>query len=408
MQYVVASAIALFWISLSIVVFANVGYLVVLALLSRLRIRPVAKDEAFTPSLSVIIPAYNEETIIDRKIQNTLALDYPADRMQVVVVSDGSTDGTNAVLGTLRDSRLRVEILKEGRGKCGALMVARTVARGDILVLTDADSMVETDALRKLARNFADPEVGGVVGRVVVRGHGNSNVSAGASSHWKLQEMLRRFETDLGSTVSAAGVLHAVRAPLFPCLSDSTCDDWHILLSVLQQGYRMVSEPAAIGTTCAPRGIRTEFCRKARIQARQLTTVQSLGMGLLRLRWTELLMLIGHKFCRWLVPWCLMAMLVSNAVLLWRPEYRILFAGQLLFYALAVLGFGCQLAGVKVRLLHAPFYFVMANTALAVGALRWALRGSASRWNLVHAADEVAGLRPPEPAPAACPERIVS
>jgi cellulose synthase/poly-beta-1,6-N-acetylglucosamine synthase-like glycosyltransferase len=375
---------ALFWISVFIVLYSNFGYLLLVGLWSKLFPKPVKKDVNYRPYLSIIIPAHNEEDVIVQKIENTLALDYPSDKFELIIISDGSTDSTNEKIARYRDLRIRSNFLDVNQGKSKALMAGIEMAKGTIIVLTDADSFISADALKNLAPGFADPKVGVIVGRIIIQDDPKSAVAAGATSHWKFQELLRQFESLAGSTVSAAGVFHAVRKNLFPPLPENVADDQYILLKALERNHRVICEPDACAITIAPTGIREEFRRKARIHARQLEAVRCLGKGLFRFNWQDIFFFISHKICRWLVPWCLIGAFFLNLLLLSNPFYLLLFYIQVIFYGIAMIGLLMHIFKYGLRLLIFPFYFLMANIAVAFGAARYVLWGAPSKWNSSH------------------------
>ncbi len=371
-----------FLVSLFIILYANFGYLLVVWLWAKVRPRKVRKDANFTPSLSVIIPAYNVENTIAQTIENALSLEYPSDKMEVIVISDGSTDGTNEIIRRYNDSRLHYKVLEQNAGKSSALRAGVSMVSGEIIVLTDADSSIPKDSVKQLIAGFADPEVGAVVGRVIIANKLASGISAGASLHWKYQEALRKYESIAGSTVSAAGVFHALRRQLFPELPDNVPDDQYILLSVLARRYRVIGEQNAVATTHAPYGIAEEFRRKARIQSRQLKAVRCMGRRLFRMSFQDLFFFISHKGSRWLVPWCLIMVFASNMLLISKTLYFWLFLAQILIYVLSAVWFIFQTLGLRIPKLHLLFYFFVTNAALATGAVRWTLFGSPARWSV--------------------------
>jgi len=372
----------IFWTGLFVITYANFGYFLLIFLWSKLRPRPYLKNSDFMPSLSLIIPAYNEESVIGQKIENTLSLQYPRDRLEIIIISDGSSDKTNEIINSYQHPNLKCNILNKNIGKSAALMTGVKIAHGEIIVLTDADSFISPDSLLKFAAAFADPEVGGIVGRIEVKDDIKHGVSVGASSHWKFQELLRKYETIIGSTISASGVLYAVRKDLFPLLPDNVPDDQYILLTILQRHYRVICEESAVAITHAPYGVIEEFRRKARIHARQLEAVRHLGLKLLQMNWRDLLMFFSHKVCRWLVPWCLLAVAFSSLFLIPDSLYLVLFWVQILIYGLAAVFPILSVIGIRPPKLHLPFYFILANIAIAFGAVSWIFSGAPARWDL--------------------------
>jgi cellulose synthase/poly-beta-1,6-N-acetylglucosamine synthase-like glycosyltransferase len=354
-----------FWIAAGTVLYAFLGYpLVLLAL--RLAIHREVRKAPFWPFVSLLIPAYNEARVIARKIENSLALDYPAGKIEIVVVSDGSTDRTVEIAGAAAggaSGSVRVLAFAKNRGKMAALNAAVTELRGEIVVFSDASAALAPDAVRRLVENFADPEVGAACGRYTVLKPNEVNIGAPENLYWKYEAFLKTQESRLGATLGAHGHLHAIRRELYSFPPAETInDDYVIPLSVLQRGLRAVYEPAAIVFEEARE--MTGFGRRIRIVAGNLQQLRHLRQFLAPCRPLPLLFFVSHKVIRLLVPFAMLAALGANLVLVPTESYRLVLGAQLVFYILAALGITGRL---RPRALRLPFYFCMVNSAAFFG-----------------------------------------
>jgi len=383
----------IFIVSLAVCVYLYVGYPVLIFVLGRLRYRPVRASDAVLPSLTVIIPAFNEEQVIAAKIRNTLDSRYPADRLEVIVASDGSTDRTVTLGSDLSQSHSAwsdptVRVLDLPRlGKAGALNAAAREARGDILVFTDANSLLEPDALRRLAANFADPEVGGVCGNKRFRSPDAGDATAdGEGLYWRYDKWQKAQETRLGSIFAADGTLHAVRRRLYIPIDDSAqADDIAISTRVVLQGSRLVYEPGAIAWEEAPVEGRDEFKRKIRVTNHSVRALLNLRGAL----WTSgfySVELVSHKLLRHLAPFFLIPLLLSNIALAGsHPIFAAFLALQAAFYSLAAAGALLRATPVgRVRLVSVPYYFTLVNAAALLGVLSIAAGRRLHAWTPRH------------------------
>jgi cellulose synthase/poly-beta-1,6-N-acetylglucosamine synthase-like glycosyltransferase len=361
-------AAAIFWLSGVGVAWVYAGYPVTLALAGRWFARPRARA-SMTPAVSVIVAAHDEAERIAAKVANVRASSYPADRLEVVVASDGSTDAT---VEAARRGGADVVLELPRRGKLAALNAAAERSSGEILVFTDADSGFERDALARLVSNFADPEVGGVAGNV--RRAAADGLGAGEGLYWRYEQWIKRLEDRLGSAVSATGQLYAVRRELFrpSAVADGT-DDFVISTQVVTAGRRLAFDPEASVTTVAPESGRAELRRKVRLMNRGLRAAFSLGPLLLPWRGgVYALQVLSHKILRRLVPLFLLGTLASSArlVLAGRRAWWAALAPQVAWYALAALGaVGRKRPWGRRRLLATPYYFCLANAAAAIAVI---------------------------------------
>ncbi len=360
-----------FWIAVGIPLYAFLGYpLVLLAL--RFGIHREVRKAPIRPFVSLLIPAYNEARVIARKIENSLALDYPRDRIEIVIVSDGSSDQTVNIARSA--GGVRVLALPQNRGKVAALNTAVAGLVGEIIVFSDASAMLAPDSVRRLVENFADSSVGAASGRYKVVKPNEVNIGASEDFYWKYEAFLKTQESRLASTLGAHGHLHAIRKELYPYPPAETInDDYVIPLSVLGRGFRAVYEPAAVVFEEAQE--MTGFGRRVRIVAGNLQQLRHLGQFLWPCRPLPLLFFLSHKVVRLFVPFAMLAALVANLYLM--ESRPVLLGAQLLFYALAALGMTGQL---RPRALRLPFYFCMVNGAAFFGVYHAMTRRRNMAW----------------------------
>lgn len=361
----------IFFSCLGLCVYVYVGYPLLLAVIAAVRQRDVRRD-AITPPVSVIIAAHNEEKIIGEKLENTLSLDYPKDRLEIIVVSDGSTDQTERIVAQYGERGVRLISLARC-GKMQALNRGVAAATGELLVFTDANAILHASALRQLAANFTDPDVGGVCGNQNYRPPSGDCAGQGETLYWTYDTFIKRLESQVGSTIGADGSLYAIRRSLFVPIGDpAQADDLAISARVVTQGYRLVFEPAAVSYEEPPTSSRREFWRKVRVTNHSLRSLWDLREALNPWRTGfYALELLSHKVLRYLVPFFLGLALLANAALaLTSGFYRLLLLGQVLFYGSALMGYRLRHhSWGRLRVFYIPFYFCLANAAAFLGIL---------------------------------------
>jgi len=333
-------------------------------------------DADHAPAVTLLIAAYNERDVIGRKLENSLALDYPAGLVQIVVAADGSTDDTPALARRYADRGVEVSFSPERRGKVAAINRAMQAARGEVVVFSDANNDYDPTALRELVRPFADPGVGGVVGsKRVAAGDGSLGEAEGL--YWRYESFIRSRESDLGSCTGAVGEIFAIRRSLFePPPEGIICDDFYIATRLLRGGHRVVYRPGARSTERVSPSAEDEVKRRANIVAGRYQAIL-LAHHLLPFRHPMLVwQIVSHKFLRPLVPFAMIGAAVSNVVLAWdgAPRYRALLIGQAAFYAIASAGRRLGQGGRLGRLLYLPTFLVDSNMAALAGLSRFLVR----------------------------------
>ncbi len=372
---------ALFALCAGVCGFVYVGYPLVLWVASRLAPRPV-RAGAVRPSLTVVIPVYNEAASIAGKLANTLAQDYPAERLEVVVVSDGSTDATATIVAGHPDSRVRF-LERPRAGKLAALTEGVGAAGGEILVLTDANTLLAPGALAALVEPFADPAVGGVCGEKRYRaGDLDDATGRGETAYWDLDTWLKRLESRVGSAFAADGALYALRRELYVAPADpAQADDIAISTRVVLQGRRLVTEPRAVAFEAAPAEARHEFARKVRVTNHSVRALLALGPGLWRSGFYSF-ELLGHKLLRHLMPFFLLPLAACSALLAPRSALaRWALAGQIAVYGLGLVGYALRRTRLgRLPPLALPYFFGFANAAALVGVLSIAAGRRLAAW----------------------------
>ena len=380
-------ALIVFWAAAATIAYTYVAFPLLVIARGRLRPRPYRAGE-ITPSVSVVIAARNEVSAIGGRLENLLALDYPRDRFEVVIASDGSDDGTDDVVRGFLTHRVQLLSLPR-RGKAFALNAAVASTSGDILVFSDANSRYAPDALRALVRPFVDERVGGVAGNQryasqdeTASGDEMAGIAAGERRYWGFDRMLKEAESRAGSTISATGAIYAIRRPLFRTVPEGVTDDFVTSTAVIAQGYRLVFAPDAIAFEPVASTGDVEFGRKVRIMTRGLRGVVVMRELLNpRRHGFYAVQLLSHKVLRRLMVFPLIAVAIATPWL-WRRGwiYRCATIAQAGFYGAGAAGMALAAADRsserrterRSRVLTLPAYFCMVNLA--------ALRAA---WNLL-------------------------
>ncbi|MCJ7790947.1 MAG: glycosyltransferase family 2 protein [Dehalococcoidia bacterium] len=372
---------AILWGLGIVVAYVYVGYPLLLAVLSIVKRPAHIRQAEITPAVSLIIAAYNEEKVIAQKIENTLALDYPRENLEIIVVSDGSTDNTNGIVRRYEDQGVKLIALEKNRGKSAAENAGMAVATGEIVVFSDATGIYSHDALRNLVRPFADAEVGCVTGLVEYGNVGTTAASDGEGVYWRYEVFLRLLESSVGNLAMASGSILACRRSLAQSLDEAVGEDFVTPMNAGMQGFRTLFAPRAVSHELIAETDQSLLKTKVRIINKDL-----LGLFLCRsilnpfryplYAWG----LISHKLLRWLVPYFLIALFVVNVLLLDHPLFQIIMALQIVFYVIALVGYLCQRKGKPPRILGLPFSFCLVNLAALVGVARFAMGKKAGRW----------------------------
>ena len=379
---------AAFWLLAALAAYVYVGYPIFLVLLRFVRgPKPVARGDS-APGVTLIISAYNEREVIGSKLENSLTLDYPVGRLEILVVSDASDDGTDDVVRGFEERGVRLLRMTERGGKTVGLNAAAETATGEVLVFSDANAMYEPGAVWALVRNFADPTVGVVVGESTYS-DSVSDAEKSESAYWKYEASIKRLETQLGSTVGGDGAIYALRKEYYRPMSADALSDFVNPLQVVEQGLRCIYEPAAVSVEEAAGSFEKEFRRKVRIVNRAWRAMMSMKRLLNPFRYGLFAWeLMSHKVLRWLVPPILVAIFTINIVLIGqRPIYLIAFIGQLLFYGAAIAGARIHDRRELPAFIYIPFYFCLVNVAAIRGIIEAYSGKTYTTWSTARASN---------------------
>jgi cellulose synthase/poly-beta-1,6-N-acetylglucosamine synthase-like glycosyltransferase len=355
-----------FWVSAMMIAYAYVGYPLLLWVRSWWSPRPVMRGTA-TPAVSAVMVVRNEEAVIGQKLRNLLTLEYPPEQLEVVVVSDGSTDGTVALLAEFQknDSRVRTVVKAESRGKAAGLNDAIAAARGDVLLFTDARQPIEPEALRLLIENFSDPEVGAASGELMLGDPASGETGRGMGLYWRIEKKIRELESASGSVAGATGAIYCARRELLDPLPEGTIlDDVLLPMQVVRRGSRVIFDSRARAWDSPDLGSSREFARKVRTLSGNYQLLQ-LAPWLLGSANAIRFEFISHKLSRLVVPFALVALLVAS-LFLSAPFYRIALFAQLAFYGLSLVALGGMKIGPLSRIADPARTFVVLNSAAMV------------------------------------------
>ncbi|MFW6119017.1 MAG: glycosyltransferase family 2 protein [Planctomycetota bacterium] len=332
---------------------------------------------AHTPGVSIVMAAYNEEESLGTTLERCLAVDYPPEKLEVIVGSDGSTDGTVRIARQYAERGVRTCDFSERRGKLSVVEDCVERAEGEIVVLTDANTRLQPDSVRKLVRHFDDPEVGAVCGELLLEGEGTGDEGI----YWRYEVALKTLENRLNAVLGANGALYAVRRELFPRLPGHLItDDFVIPMKVRERGYRVLYDPEAVAVEDPPISAKAEFRRRLRIGAGNWQALRYCAHLLAPWHGWISLAFWSHKVLRWVTPYLLIAAFCANVFLLGSPFWRFVFAGQVGFYLLAASGWLLPKARIPAGPLRTVTYFVLVNAALGAGLFRGLLGLQRAAW----------------------------
>jgi len=370
----------IFWSTAALIAYTYCGYPLFLWLLSFFYAQPIKRNPYF-PFISIVLVVRDEAARLEAKLRNLSKLNYPADRTEIIVVSDGSTDETNSILAQFATSASRRVILNpHHKGKASGLDDAMKAARGDIIVFTDVRQEVDPGAVTLLLENFADPNVGCASGELILGCRNSAESANGLGTYWKLEKRLRQLEAISGSTIGATGAFYAVRRSLFrtlPC--DTILDDVYIPMNVVRFGSRVVFDSRARVWDIPDQGRGCEFSRKVRTLSGNYQLLR-LAPWLLSSANPARFRFVSHKLTRLLVPFALLALLLSSCFIS-GPIYRTALALQIGFYALSASAFIIpKHARLLTRIADVASTFVLANTAAVVAFANF-VTGRQIVWN---------------------------
>jgi len=359
-------ALWVFWAACGLLAYAYAGYPILLAAISVFAPKRTGKA-GYCPSVTVLISAYNEEKSIGRKIRDTLALDYPPAKLDILVVSDCSTDATDQVVRELRDPRVRLLRVEGRRGKTFAQNEGVRQCSGEVVVFSDATTVYHPQSIRRLMAHYADPKVGAVSGRYkYFDAEGASPTGLGSVAFWNYENLIKMMQSRIATLTGCSGCIYSVRKSCYVPLPQDACSDLVEALRIVENGFRVAFEPAALAYEETTVSSRQEFRMRVRVGTRGMRGV--LGVPRLLTPWRRpwiAFQLTSHKIMRWLVPVFLVACFVSCSALAAQPLFRWLFALQVAFYGFALLSLVLPVHRYW-KLLGLPLFFCTLNGAVAV------------------------------------------
>ncbi|MBT9483524.1 glycosyltransferase family 2 protein [Sediminibacterium sp.] len=369
-----------FWISIAVILYTYLGYGLLLFMLLKIKGLLVGKkvipDTGYTPSVTVVVAAYNEAYCIEEKIVNTLALNYPPNKIRFIFITDGSTDETPSIIAKYPQI---LGMHEPGRsGKIAAVHRAMSKVDTQIVVFTDANTMLNKDAILLMCRHYQDEKVGAIAGEKRVQIDDSADATAGEGFYWKYESKLKKWDSELYSVVGAAGELFSIRTNLYePVAPDTILDDFMISMNIALKGYKIVYEPDAYATELASANTGEELKRKIRIAAGGVQSTIRLRALLLPFKQPVLSFeYISHRILRWVVtPYLMILAFIINIVLVinlgFSNIYGLMLLGQLVFYIAALLGWVMEQKQLKVKIFFIPYYFCLMNYAVIAGFVRY-------------------------------------
>ncbi len=372
---------SIFGVCLALMAYVYFGYPILVWVLSWFVQAETPRGE-YLPYISLIIPAHNEERWIRQKLENTLKLDYPRGRLEIIVASDGSTDRTADIAREFAAHNVQVAEFLERHGKQEMLNQLASQAAGEILVMTDTHVLLESPSIRRLVEPFADPGVGCVTGQRRCILQPGVSQGAGEGWYWRYESWIKKSESRVHSCLGAHGQLYAVRRSIFPKV-EKVGEDFYIPMKVIAAtGLRVLFEPDAVAYTPAAATLKIELERKTRAHVSFLLTLPMLPELMVPWRTQVWWQYFSHHLLRMLMPLALVGLAAMSCVL--APTSRFFLgvaAAQAVFYALAAVGFPLALHDIRVKLFYVPFYFSFANLAVACALLRWPRGKYDYAWN---------------------------
>lgn len=371
----------LFFLSAFALGYVFVGYPVFIWALSQISPKPIQKSENNLKA-SIVIPAFNEESVLEEKIKNVLDFKFEKSRIEIIIVDDGSDDATLAIARSFEKDGVKVIAHERRQGKVTGLNNAMKVAQGDVFIISDADITTEKDSIKEIIQNFSDPSVGCVVGRGIMKNNVTETKESGGL-YYRYDSKIKISESNAYATVGVSGHSMAIRKELLsPIPTDIILDDFYLAMMVLKQGYRVIFEPKAISWEHPTISLQDEIKRRKRITAGRYHIISIAKEFFPSLSPLMRLEVVSHKFMRLLIPFFMIFAFVCNVILAFQQSsfllvnvfYNLALIAQVLFYSMALMGWVANQMGKNVKILQLPYYLVATNYASLLG-LYWFLTG---------------------------------
>lgn len=376
----------LFYISLSMILYTYFIYPLVLWVYVNLVTQKIKKAENKDklPTISIIISVYNEEKIIKEKLNNCLNLNYPKDKLEILIGSDGSTDRTNEIISKYKD-KIRFFSFNKRCGKPTIINKLVPKTKGQILVFSDATTIYKVDALKNIVTPFNRSDIGGVAGNLFFENPNNNPGGEGEKLYWKYEKMIKKLENRANSFISASGAIYAIRKKLFRFLPENIiADDFVISMSVILKGYRLFYQESAVAFEKTALSLKDEFKRRIRITTgnlQSLTLLKSLlGFRNIKVAFS----FYSHKIFRWLIPFALIMLFISNAFIIdFKNIFKYIFLVQLLGYLVGLLGYFLNKKDIELGKLYVPYYFIAMNLGILLGFIRIIKNEQSVKWDKI-------------------------
>jgi cellulose synthase/poly-beta-1,6-N-acetylglucosamine synthase-like glycosyltransferase len=353
----------IFWLSIAIIFYTYFGYPLVTLLISLFVKQPVEKED-IEPAVTFLITAYNEEKNIRQKLENTLSLDYPADKLEIIVASDGSTDKTDEIVREFAENGVVLHRVEGRVGKTETQNQTVKIAKGDIIIFSDATTHYKKDAIRKLVRNYKDPSIGAVSGRYEYINPTGAPVGIGTILFWKYENFVKSRQTRIKTVTGCCGCIYSVRRRLYEPLPGDIISDLVEPLKILEKGYRIAFEPEAVAYEVTEEKSEEEFSMRVRVITRGMNGLMYVKTLLNPFKYPFVsFQLNSHKVLRWLIPFFLIVIFISNIMILDSLFYKLTFIAQVAFYMSAFLARVMENQGKKLKYLFLPLYFCVVNLA---------------------------------------------
>lgn len=373
----------IFWLNIGIIFYAYFGYPLFILFLSLFINHKIIKGD-IEPNVTILITAYNEERNIARKLENTLSLDYPKEKLEIIVASDASEDKTDQIVREFADQGVVLHRVEGRVGKTETQNQTVKIVKGDIIIFSDATTKYKDDAIKKIVRNYNDPSIGAVSGRYEYVNPTGAPVGLGTILFWKYENSVKSRQTRIETVTGCCGCIYSVRKSLYEPLPRDIISDLVEPLKILEKGYRIAFEPEAVAYEETTETSQEEFGMRVRVISRGMV-----GLWYMRKLFNPFkygfisFQLFSHKVLRWMIPFLLPFLLISNLFLIGHPFYTLTLIVQILFYIGALGGYLLDRMGKKAKLLAIPLYYCVVNAASVVAFFRTIFGKKAIVWETV-------------------------
>ncbi len=381
----------IFWIFVILVILPYLGYPLMLAMLTFVRnSRKDFRDgELDYKAITFIVPVYNEDRVIRQKISNILDMEYPTDKIEILVVLDGCTDNTINIVNGFNSKLIKVFEQNPRKGKIAALNKAVELARSEILVFSDANSLYDKNALKELVIHFEKDDIGCVCGKLKYICSEGTSVESGENIYWKYEEYLKERESILGSLLVANGSIYAMRRSLYSEIDSDIADDFVNPMRVYNAGYKIIYEPKAIAREKVSSNMKDQFKQKVRIIVQGWKATFRIPDLIFWSGYIRTWQFLCHKLLRWLTPFFMIAIFILNLFLIGDNIYEILFVFQLFVYVFAVIGLVLGQKHKITKIFYVPFYFCLINVAAFMAFLRFLIGFKTDVWEKSETARDI-------------------